>query len=109
MANYTRFYLYEKATNLLDYYKGKGMIADGKAPSNYMLKEHDDIQLKVYVRYENKTGAWGEIAGHRIMCLIDCPINPMPVKGEFEIPSWGALDAFLRKHGWQQKCYCTIK
>ena len=109
MANYVRFYLYEKSTNLLEYYKGKGVLVDDKSPSSYMTKERDNVQLKLYVRYEDKVDIWGKFNGHRLLCHIECPINPMPVKGEFEVPSINAINAFLLKNGWEQRCVCIIK
>ena len=38
-----------------------------------------------------------------LLCQIKCPTNPLPVKGEFELPCEGALFKFLRENGWEFK------
>lgn len=38
--------------------------------------------------------------GRRLMCRINSPISPIPVKGEFQAPSLKALRKFLIKAGW---------
>lgn len=62
------------------------------APMDYYNKERD-VRLVVTERIT---------ADRRIFCRINCPINPLPVKGEFEIPSWGVLKRFLEANGWKQ-------
>lgn len=109
MATYTSVYVYKKEGNLVEYFKGKTMIPNGNKPSGYMLKERN-IQLNAHVRYENKVDEWGRKAnGIRTFCRIECPINPLPIKGEFEIPSLSALDAFLRNNGWSRCCHLSVK
>ena len=38
----------------------------------------------------------------RIICKIHCPVNPLPVRGEFETPSLNAVVDFLKKNGWRE-------
>ena len=58
----------------------------------YYAKERE-IQLIAMFRYE----------GTKVFCKIKCPINPLPVKGEFEVPSTNVLIRFLRNNGWSYK------
>lgn len=38
----------------------------------------------------------------RIYCRIKCPVSPLPVKGEFEAPSFSAITDFLWANGWRK-------
>lgn len=62
----------------------------------YYAKERE-IQLIAMFRYE----------GTKVFCKIKCPVNPLPVKGEFEVPNSNVLIRFLRDNGWtfKQKFY----
>ena len=56
-----------------------------------------DIRLILLVRYErNGRGS------RKVFCKINCPINPLPVKGEFETPSLGTIKKFLNEQGWEE-------
>lgn len=59
------------------------------------LRRHYEREQKVtlYVlsRYE----------GGKFLCEIKCPINPLPVVGEFAAPSWTALRKSLEAYGWE--------
>lgn len=80
-----------KRTNLMEF-RRHIHEKDSAAPDGYYSKEQD-VRLVVT---EHIT------ASGRIFCRINCPINPLPVKGEFEIPSWGVLKRFLEANGWKQ-------
>lgn len=43
----------------------------------------------------------------KLYCRIKCPVNPIPVKGEFEVPTFSAIQKFLFNNGWRfkQKLY----
>ena len=59
--------------------------------------EHERlVRLILLVRYERdqNTGKF------KTMCRIRCPINPFPVKGEFEAPSMNAVKYSLINLGW---------
>ena len=100
---YPMVYIYTKKGNLLSYMTGKVMgemhIKD-QATSDRIheyYKREREIQLIAMFRWE----------GSKCFCKIKCPVNPLPVKGEFEIPSIGVVEGFLRKEGWafKQKFY----
>lgn len=80
-----------KRTDLMEF--RRGMDPDKVfAPEEYYSKKQD-VHLVVTERITSD--------GH-IFVRINCPINPLPVKGEFEIPNWGALKRFLTSQGWKQ-------
>lgn len=80
-----------KRTNLMEFHRAM-QPEDVVAPEQYYSKERD-VRLVVTERITEDG---------RIFCRINCPINPLPVKGEFEIPSWNALRCFLVVQGWKQ-------
>lgn len=100
-SKYTMVYIYTKKGNLLPYITGKMMRTvhtpeESKRLCDYYAKERE-IQLIALFRWKNG----------KVFCKIKCPINPLPVKGEFEVPSTGVLADFLVKEGWsfKQKIY----
>jgi hypothetical protein len=58
----------------------------------YYSKEKE-ISLYLLWRWEN----------NKWVCKIECPINPLPVKGKFEAPSIPAVKRFLFEHGWKER------
>ena len=88
---------YIKRTNLLDYMRSNH--DDCAEQYNYNAErmkqyyaEERDVRLILLVRHEDG----------RTLCKIKCPINPLPVKGEFEVPTMGALHYFLEVNGWHK-------
>lgn len=53
-----------------------------------------EIQLILLVRFNEKG---------KPICRIKCPINPLPIKGEFEAPTVGAVSHTLETMGWTYK------
>lgn len=84
---------YLKRTNLLDYMRANHGACDDrklhKEMHNHYAKERD-VRLILLVRHE---------VG-KCFCTIKCPINPLPVKGEFEVPTINVLHHFLAANGW---------
>lgn len=101
-VKYTMAYIYTKKGNLIPYITGKvssrpiSSQAEADRILDYYKKERE-IQLIALFRWE----------GSKCFCKIKCPVNPLPVKGEFEVPSTGPLFAFLKANGWsfKQKFY----
>lgn len=94
MAKYTMVYIYTKKGNLMEYFYAMQRKCDNPAAAESLRKMYEaerEIQLIAMFRWErdNKT-----------FCKIKCPVNPLPVKGEFEIPSVKAMHQFLAKDGW---------
>lgn len=94
---YTCAIIFTKRTNLSAYCNDKvyskcGSDTNFEAMRKYYAKERD-VQLILLTRYEKG----------KLMCRIKCPINPLPVKGEFEAPSLTSVEAFLYSNGWKFK------
>lgn len=84
-------YLY---TDKVCYNHFKGEPSEG---AKMMYARERDIQLIALFRWE----------GNKVFCKIKCPVNPLPIKGEFEAASMAVLDKFLKANGWsfKQKFY----
>ena len=100
-AKYTCATIFSKLTNLSAYCNNKVYEKCGSDTQFEALRKHyareREIELILMTRYESG----------KLMCKIKCPINPLPVKGEFEVPSYGVIEHYLRSNGWQfkQKIY----
>ena len=93
--------IFTKRTNLSAYCNAKlyeKCVSDTQFETmrKYYARERD-VQLILLTRY--KKG--------KLMCRIKCPVNPIPVKGEFEAPSFSVIQTFLLSNGWnfKQKIY----
>lgn len=86
-SKYDRAIFFIKRDNLLQWYNN--VHWQTAYPEEYYAKTRD-IQLILLLRYE----------GGKIFAKIKCPINPLPVRGEFEIPSTTAIYNFLTTNGW---------
>ena len=97
-AKYTFAIIYTKRTNLSAYFMDKvsyervASREQYESLRNYYARERD-VQLVASFRWDNR----------KLMCRIKCPINPIPVKGEFEVPSYGVFANFLKANGWEYK------
>ena len=93
---YSRVLTFKKFTNLMSYAEAEAKRCNtsiNRLPHLKAYYEQDrDIILNVYFR-------WDEEGKHH--CRIQCPINPLPVKGEFEVPSLDVLCRFLESNGWR--------
>lgn len=88
---YQTAWIFTKRGNLLPWLYSKGTHISDRAMEFY--GEERELQLILLIRNES---------GH-IYCRIKCPVNPLPVKGEFEVPCMSAIDNFLYQNGWKQK------
>lgn len=80
-----------KRTNLLDYFEHRSELSESESARERYGEERDvKLVITSTIRDDN-----------RIFCRIQCSINPLPVKGEFEVPSSKALQRFLEAHGWK--------
>ena len=102
MAKYTQVLIFTKQGNLLSFFDSKYCPRNFATHANYEQVRHyyaaeREIQLIAMFRWENNG------MGIKYFCKIKCPVNPLPVKGEFEVPSVGALIQFLKNNGWNYK------
>lgn len=96
--DYQFIHIYTKTTNLMEYYLHNGDVNCHESAKEYYEKERE-VQLQVMVRYVPADYQHRS----RFMCKIKCPINPLPVKGEFEVPNLAVLRRFLEANGWKHK------
>lgn len=88
--------IFKKFTNLMPYFNG----IEGNTPGHecaracYAKERMVNLILLIRREYDYTT------ATNHVFCKIKCPINPLPVKGEFEAPSVNAVEHFLRNMGW---------
>lgn len=95
---YTMVCIYTKKGNLLPYFTAT-------------VRDKSNISLETLMRIEECYAAVREIQliamfrweQGKCFCKIKCPVNPLPVKGEFECPSIFAIDKFLKANGWTFK------
>ena len=106
MAKYSVVFMFTKKANLLDYFSDVkvNMRCASKEEYNrmreYYAKERE-VQLICMFRWEQG----------KCFCRIKCPINPLPIKGEFETPGTTTpVVDFLKANGWEfkQKLYPSM-
>ena len=87
--------IYTKHTNLMpwlqsNYTKFGAHGTTEQAQSIRAAYEKDcDVQLILLVRHEDD----------KCICRIKCPINPLPIKGEFQCVSTGEMSKLLKSKG----------
>lgn len=92
--------IYTKHTNLLPWFDGQYDIPNTSSNREYYSRNRE-VQLILLVRHEDiRIG--GRIK-HKCICRIKCPINPLPIKGEFECVSTGEMTNLLTSMGWKYK------
>ena len=89
---YPYVYVYTKKGNLLPWYQSQDPRSISMSTAEYYGKERD-IELIAMFRWDNG----------KCFCKIKCPVNPLPVKGEFETPAEGIVRSFLHANGWSLK------
>lgn len=101
-TNYTRAYIFTKHTNLLQWFDKKysrelNLESCRRSAGFNQLRQHyatpRDVQLMLLCRFD----------GDKIYCKIRCPINPLPIRGEFEVSSIRDITQFLNSNGWVLK------
>ena len=98
MAKYEKAVIFTKKGNLHDYfYTDKICYGRFQAKPSESWKAwyeaEREIQLILLVRYED----------NKCICRIKCPINPLPIKGEFQCVSTGEMSKLLKSMGWTYK------
>ena len=91
--------IYTKHTNLMPWlqsnYERFGTHATTEQAQRIreMYSKDRDVQLILLVRHEDG----------KCICRIKCPINPLPIKGEFQCVSTGEMSKLLKSMGWTYK------
>jgi hypothetical protein len=106
---YDRVLIFTKKGNLLDFLnteKIRSSFPNAKSESveKYYGQERE-VQLVASVRWEDYPVSTrnGIVQVPKCFCRIKCPVNPLPIKGEFELPSLDSLRVFLKTNGWELK------
>ena len=100
-TKYSAVCIYTKKTNLLDYFSNQKFMFNNTKEQHDRMREYyareREVELIAMFRWENG----------KQFCKIKCPINPLPVQGEFEVVSVSVLNGFLVKNGWlfKEKLY----
>ena len=91
-TNYSCAYVFTKHTNLLQWFNTN--LLNQSVDYNKLIQYYSKprkVQLILLYRFDE----------NKCYCKIKCPINPIPVKGEFETPSLSCIEKFLKNEGWQ--------
>lgn len=89
---YHTVYRFTKRDNLLSWYEDRPDINHTPSIREYYARERE-IQLMLLVRHEEG----------KCICRIKCPINPLPIKGEFNATSAADVTRLLASLGWRYK------
>jgi hypothetical protein len=106
---YDRVLIFTKKGNLMDYLNTDKVSRSLSLASSSHIKEHyereREIQLVAQLRWEERPAASRNRTRNPsiLYCSIKCPVNPLPVKGEFQLASLEALRKFLKADGWELK------
>lgn len=84
--------IYTKRDNLLSWYEDRPDINHTPSIREHYARERD-VQLILLVRHEEG----------KCICRIKCPINPLPIKGEFQCVSTSEMTRLLTSMGWTYK------
>ena len=87
---YSMAFIFKKTIPMRSYYMGR-YAKTGVKPSEKLLASTKEVTLLCRV-------GWG--ADHRPFANIKCPVNPLPVTGNFCIPSVEVLTRWLCEAGW---------
>ena len=97
--NYTSAIIFTKHTDMLPWFDSKHHDASsvGFDHLKNSCSKPRDVQLILLMRYEYS------MSGTRILCKIKCPINPLPIRGEFEVAHLYRLTQLLEREGWKME------
>ena len=108
---YHTAYIFTKHDNLSKWFNTHRscFIADGNLEYSFDFHQAEDfyaqerdVQLILLVRHETVQDAHGDTIT-KCYCKIKCPINPLPIKGEFEAVTAAAVNKLLKSLGWHFK------
>ena len=99
--------IYTKHTNLMPWLQsnytkfGTRGTTEQAQRIREMYSKDREVQLILLVRHEDVR--IGDTIKNKCICRIKCPINPLPIKGEFECVSTGEMTRLLASMGWKYK------
>ena len=93
---YSRAIIFTKHTDLMPWFQSNYHRFGTHGTTERIREMYSrvrDVQLILLVRYEN----------NKCICRIKCPINPLPIKGEFEAVNSHEVERLLKSFGWTVK------
>ena len=92
-----------KYTNLSEYFDANLVKCCNEHGVDYIKDDAGIKRLRLRYAQEQKVTLYvsSRREGGKLRCEIKCPINPLPVVGEFAAPCWAALQKSLEEHGWE--------
>lgn len=92
-----------KYTDLTKYFDVNQVKCCNEHGVNYINDDAGVARLRRRYAKEQKVTLYvlSRYEGGKFLCEIKCPINPLPVVGEFVAASWTALRDSLETHGWE--------
>lgn len=107
MSKYSVVYIFTKRTSLHDFLDTDKVLGSyynndfSQASIDNIKRRYEreqDVNLIAMFRWEKTP------KGNKCFCKIKCPINPLPIKGEFETPgSTTPVIDFLKANRWEFK------
>jgi hypothetical protein len=97
MTKYSNITIFTKAGTLTPYLEHAKHIKNVTELGRKYYEKEREIQLILATRWDSTAKR------KRLMGKISCPVNPLPVRGEFEIASYNAMCEFLMSQGWTLK------
>lgn len=98
-AAYHKAFIFTKQDNLLKWFDVHKYKYAWGANMEALYAREREIQLILLVRFENG----------KCICRIKCPINPLPIKGEFQCVSTSEMSKLLTSMGWTYKAKYGIE
>lgn len=102
-TQYNMAYIFIKHTDLLQWFDSKysnELLLEYTSKSvgfNQLRQSYAsprDVQLVLLIRYDSDGN---------LFCKIKCPINPLPIRGEFNAVSLKEISKYLAENGWTER------
>lgn len=90
---YHKAFIFTKRDSLLKWFDVHKYKYTWGTNMEALYAKEREIQLILLVRFENG----------KCICRIKCPINPLPIKGEFQCVSTSEMSRLLTSMGWTYK------
>lgn len=112
MSKYDVVYVLTKKGNLAQYLRTYKMfdVFHGNITDEVKAHYETEREISLIAKFRYEKEVVNGIRRTHCLCKIQCPVNPLPVKGEFEAPCAAAVLTFLTENGWTitQKAYSNM-
>ena len=98
MTKYNCATIFTKKGNLSDF------LYTEKVMSRYTMGNPNEVVRDFYARErEIELILLSRNDKGKVFCKIKCPVNPLPIKGEFDVPHFSVIQNWLYANGWEKK------